>query len=49
MAQSPQTVAAIRVIIIAVIIGDQTAQQSCLKHAASHRVGSINLSFLFSQ
>lgn len=48
MAQGPQTVAAIRAIIIAVIIGDQTALQSCLKHVASHRVGNINLSFFLS-
>lgn len=49
MVQSPQTVMAIRAIIIAVITGDQTALQSCLKRAASHGVGHVNLCFLFSQ
>lgn len=49
MVQSPQTVMAIRAIIIAVIIGDQIALQSCLKHAASHGVGHINLRCLFSR
>lgn len=46
--ESSNSVMAIRAIIIAVIIRDQIALQSCLKHAASHRVGHINLCFLFS-
>lgn len=48
MVQSPQIVMAIRAIIIAVIIGDQIALQSCLKHAASYGVGHINLFPLLS-